>query len=263
VQRKRSRRKTYKPYEKRVDLEAYQRLMRFLRWMTPQLSPEDALRMLPEADDWTVQQLKENARQLADDLARPNSMSLEALIPYIVTGIWGWPSNKRYTYILSDEQGTTSFVLPTLPPGRRPTAEPVLLVRRFPTIEGLCQLASDVQEVLRYLAAGDTSHPFELIGTAIEDRIVRRFARSTKWREADQFLFRDAIRGHDFRAYCFWLLAKLLAEGHAWRVTSCIHCGGFFLKTRRDPPQRPSRFCSELCRRGWHNPKRPKKGVQP
>jgi hypothetical protein len=39
--------KPRKSYQRRVDLVTYQRLMRFLRWISPELSPTDVLRMLP------------------------------------------------------------------------------------------------------------------------------------------------------------------------------------------------------------------------
>jgi hypothetical protein len=41
-----------KPHEKRVDLQPYRRLFRFLRWMHSEVSGADALHMLPESEGW-------------------------------------------------------------------------------------------------------------------------------------------------------------------------------------------------------------------
>jgi hypothetical protein len=253
--RKRSRRKPYKPYEKRVDLADYQRLMRFLRWMNPQLSAEDALRMLPESDAWSARQLKERARTLDKDLTQPRQLPrpfpLRVLIPYIVANKWGWPvktPDGRYL------QGTRLVAAPTLPYGE--VIFPILLKNRYPTIKGLCRLASDLRKPLQYYIEGKEAWAGGRIATAIEGRIVLRLVRT---RERG-FQWTNEVEDLDFRVYCFWLLGQLLVEGHAWRVACCVQCAGFFLKTRRDPPDRPSRFCSEQCRRDWHNPRRPKKG---
>jgi hypothetical protein len=246
--------------------------------------------MLPESDAWSAQQLKENARQLNEALAmraveatlpelagndepgsgsvlvrenRPGFVSsLASLIPHIVMDTWGWPVKGPKG--LYRQGGVILVEAPTLPNGSFMIAS--LLEGRAPTIEGLCQLASDAREALRGLGEGNNKAAGpHLIASAIDGKVVRRLGwgitqEQVRRREAPRFMFTDDVEGFDFGTHCFWLLANLLAEGHAWRVTSCEQCKGFFLKTRRDPPERPSRFCSEQCRRDWHNPRRPKKG---
>ncbi len=87
------------------------------------------------------------------------------------------------------------------------------------------------------------------IAGEIDGRIVKTFHAVGVGGRAGHSCFMEMIKDNDFRVYCFWLLARLLDEGHGWRITQCDQCRGFFIKTRRDPSWRPSRFCSEPCRR--------------
>jgi hypothetical protein len=66
--RKCTRRKTYKPYEKRIDLTDYQRLLRFVRWMRPDVSATDVLRMLPASDRWSEEAIHAKATDLMQAL---------------------------------------------------------------------------------------------------------------------------------------------------------------------------------------------------
>jgi hypothetical protein len=238
-------RKPRKAYEKRVDLTAYRRLLRFVRWMTPHLSADDVLRMLPEADAWSRREWARQGRLLAQALAGEQTRPLAELVPYVVIG-WGRTSGRWARDLLA---------------GRRYANEPVRLRKRPPTMRGLCRLAEDLRRTLDRLlhegewAVGD-------IADEIDGRIVKTFHPIGVGGRAGHSRFMEVIQGNDFRVYCFAVLARLLDEGHGWRLTRCDQCRGFFLKTRRDPPGRPSRFCSEPCRRGWHNPRRPRKGGQ-
>jgi hypothetical protein len=244
--RKRTRRKLHKPHEKRVDLTAYQRLMRFLRYMSPTLSATDVLRMLPESDGWSVQQLKERATKLSEDLA---IWSLAHLIPDIVTGAWGWGMPLPH--------GAHSMIDPTEFPREFAWGSPAPRWGDAFTVERLCRLAGELREVLQDVVAGDAASAGERIRRHLGGQIVLQRLltpeQGFQWPTS-----RDERLSFD--RYCFWLMTKLLVEGHRWRVATCVQCGGFFLKTRRDPPDRPSRFCSDQCRRDWHNPRRPKKG---
>jgi hypothetical protein len=248
---RRPRQRPRKEYERRVDLTPYQRLLRFIRWMRPNLSIEDLLRMLPEADAWSRREWARQARLLVQALAGEQTVAgertrtLAELVPYVVIG-WGQTSGRWERDLLKD---------------RRYANEPVWLRKRPPTITGLCRLADDLRRVLDRLlqegewAVGD-------IADEIDGRIVKTFHPVGVGGRAGHSRFMEVIQDNDFRVYCFALLARLLDEGHGWRLTRCDQCRGFFLKTRRDPPERPSRFCSEPCRRGWHNPRRPRKGGQ-
>jgi hypothetical protein len=262
VQRKRTRRKPYKAYEKHVDLTPHHRLMRFLRWMTPRLSYEDVLRMLPESDAWSAQQLLERAQILAE--APGNERAI--LVPYIVTGHWGWPVRPTFPPGVPEDvrrffghfylQGRRLEPRPRLPREQPIFGEPVLLAGHPPDLNGLCHVATDVRQSLRTMMESGPGWAFLDIARQIEGGVVRRLLCSQRIGEEVQFAFKDAVAGNDFRVYCFWLLTKLLAEGHVWRMAGCVQCGGCFLKSRRDPPGRPSRFCGEHCRRAWHNPRR-------
>jgi hypothetical protein len=160
-----------------------------------------------------------------------------------------------------------------------------LLGRELPTIEGLCQMADDLGVILDDLCETDLPRIYQSWGTDIpnpgdfyhngEVRALCRLRlrvnekitlfippldlrdrgrRQTEWR------IEEHPKDHDFGTYCAWLLVQLIRDGQAWRVTRCTSCQAWFLRVRRDPPGRPARFCSDECRRGWHNPRRPKKG---
>lgn len=237
-------RRPRKAYEKRVDLAPYRRLLRFIRWMTPALSAEDVLRMLPESDTRSTREWAKQTRLLEQALGGEQTRTLTELVPYFVV-VWGQKSG-RWTRELLD--------------GRRYTNEPLWLRKRPPTITGLCRLADDLRRTLDLLLQQGEWVAFDCIADEIHGRIVKTFSwvgprGATGHSRAD-----EEIKDNDFRTYCFGLLARLLHEGHGWRVTQCAKCRGFFLKTRRDPPGRPSRFCGEQCRRDWHNPRRPRKG---
>jgi hypothetical protein len=239
------RRRPRKQYERRVDLTPYQRLLRFIRWMKPAVSVDDVLRMLPEADSWSTREWTRHRRLLGQALAHEQTRTLAELVPYVVVG-WGRKSGRWERDLLA---------------GRRYTNEPVWLRKRPPTIRGLCRLADDLRRPLdRWLQEGEWA--VGDIADEIDGRIVKTFHPVGVGGRAGHSRFIEVIKDNDFRVYCFGLLARLLDEGHGWRLTQCDQCRGFFLKTRRDPPDRPSRFCSEPCRRGWHNPRRPKKGGQ-
>jgi len=237
-------RKPRKAYEKRVDLAPCRRLLRFIRWMTPALSAEDMLRMLPEADTWSTREWAKQTRLLEQALGGEQTRTLTELVPYFVIG-WGRKSGRWARDLLE---------------GRRYSNEPVWLQKRPPTIRDLCRLANDLRRTLDILIREGEWVTFGDIADEIDGRIVKTFHWVGSRGSARNSGFMEVIKDNDFRAYCFWLLARLLDGGHGWRVSECDQCQGFFLKTRRDPPGRPSRFCGEQCRRDWHNPRRPKKG---
>lgn len=287
------RRKPRKPYEKRVDVRPYQRLMRFLRWMTPTLAPTDVLRMLPESDAWLTTHVSDHADNLEEALRYAQNVpeqracltTLAELVPYVVVGKWSWPTPLKFAAdlpenfkrffghflqqgserILRQEIGTKRtdivkslrWALPRKPPA---FGEAVLLKGTTPTIKSLCQLAEDVREPLHRIVEKGPRFAYRPIAQQIQGRVVRTFTWVQEIGQDVQFRFEDTIAGNDFRAHCFWLVARILAEGHAWRIAPCEQCGRVFLKTKQDPPERPGRFCSEQCRRGWHNPRRPKNG---
>lgn len=236
--------KPRKDYEKRVDLAPYRRLVRFIRWINPALSAEHVLRILPEADTWSSREWAKQGQRLKQALAGERTCTLPELIPYFVIG-WGRKSG-RWTRELLD--------------GRRYTNEPLWLGKRPPTITGLCRLADDLRRTLDLLLQQGAWVAFDCIADEIDGRIVKKYSWVGPRGAAGYSRADEEVKDNDFRTYCFALLARLLHEGHGWRVTQCDQCRGFFLKTRRDPPGRPSRFCSEQCRRDWHNPRRPKKG---
>lgn len=269
VQRKRTRRKPYKPYEKHVDLTPYQRLMRFLRWMNPGLSPEDVLRMLPECEAWSAQQLWERAEIMAVASTKERAV----LVPYIVTGHWGWPVRPKLPPGVPEHvrrffgrlylHGTRLEPRPSPPCTETLFGAPVLLAGHPTTVKGLCQVANDVRGTLRTLMDRGPRGAVRYIATQMGGRVVRQLVWSQRIGEDVQFAFKDAVAGNDFRVYCFWLLARLLAEGQVWRIAYCVQCGECFLRTRHDPLNRPSRFCGNYCRRAWHNPRRLQKRREP
>jgi hypothetical protein len=276
-----------------VDLSAYRRLLGFIRCMNSALSAEDVLRMLPEADTWLTTDLSKRARSLnqaVENLSECYAHSMELvwghsrivtvaeLVPYIVVGRWAWPRwptlrNSTDASVAAPLRYPLPGILGWVPHGYPEAAlvreilhlgryadSPVLLEGKPPTTAGLCQLADHLRETLHDMQA---QGPFVIVGRVadeIEGRVIKALHGEQSFRGHGRVFFRDEVVDQDFRAYCFWLLAQFLAEGHCWRLGSCMQCDGLFLKTRRDPPARPSRFCSEPCRRGWHNPRRPKKG---
>jgi hypothetical protein len=302
----RKRSKPRKPYEKRIDLNDYQRLLRFLRWMAPAVSAVGVLRMVPESDRWREEIIPAKANILtralrqAQRLTGPDARvsTLEALIPYIVCGRWAWPETieashwmvqairrqnqdnhlvfrrQPASHILGrdDDDPVTmlSRGLPQQPAGRPPpSGAPVWLGGQPPTVEGLCQVADDVRHILQRLMDESpliSDDTFRLIGQEVNEGLTvvlnRRGDDDHPPPKRISFVFTEAIRGHDFQAYCFWQVARLLVQGHAWRLIPCVQCRHVFLKTRQDPSSRPSRFCGDGCRRAWHNARRPKKGKE-
>jgi hypothetical protein len=236
--------KLRKTYEKRVDLKPYQRLLRFIHDMTPVLAIEDVFRILPEAEAWSSRAWATHIRLLKQALARDQTQTLAELIPYFVVG-WGRKSG-RWTRELLD--------------GRRYAYEPVQLRKRPPTIRGLCHLANDLRRTLDIMLQQGEEAAFDCIADEIDGRIMKTFHRVGPSGRARNSRVMEVAKDNDFRTYCFWLLLRLIDEAHGWRLTQCDQCHGYYLKTRRDPPGRPSRFCGEQCRRDWHNPRRPKKG---
>jgi hypothetical protein len=307
-----------KSYERQIDLAPYQRVMRFLRWMSPTLTAMDVLRMLPESEAWTHEQLVRYASDLENAIAhgaepwtaggpgaplvmvRPQIATcdepLAALVPWAIIGEWTWPTKSRViqghtVYYQGDpSKGPVRGVLPHGLPCVRLSSfglrheglehgEPVLLDGQLPTIAGLCDLAADLRDILQDWCDtnvvriqqrwASVAPPFPDFATNGEVRALCRLgmrisakitlmvslryaSRRTSWR------IKERISDYDFSAYSAWILVQLIRDGHAWRVTRCTSCEAYFLRTRRDPPDRPARFCSDLCRRAWHNPRRGK-----
>jgi hypothetical protein len=285
--------KLRKNYEKRVDLTVYCRLLRFIHWMNPVLSAEDVLRMLPEVDKWKAEELTKRARVLRRTLeslpgrhvasmelvwGRSRTVTLEEFVPYIVIGRWPWPTWPTVPGRMGARApAPIRYPLPEalgiVPPGDLEAAiiggllhvtryanYPVLLEGDPPTTMDLCKLASELRETIHAMLEQGVSAVAGRIADEIEGRVIKTFHCEQSPQSKARFFFLDEILDNDFRAYCFWVLARLLAEGHGWRIACCAQCQGFFLRARRDPPNRPSRFCSDQCRRDWHNPRRPKKG---
>jgi hypothetical protein len=240
--------------------------------------------------------LRKALRQ-AQRLTGPRSSvsTLPALIPYIVCGRWAWPEplepshwleqaawSREGTHVVLRQQAGAIVPglrdddpiskvgrgLPRQPAGYPPPfGAPVWLGGHPPTVETLCQVADDVRDTLQRLmeewplVSLDT---YRLIDQEIAERLtlglVMRDDFTKPPQERTSFAFTEAIRGNDYRAYCFWQVARLLVHGHVWRLAHCIQCGHVFLKTRQDPPGRPSRFCRDACRQAWHNPRRAMRG---
>jgi hypothetical protein len=291
--------KPRKAYEPRVDLMSYQRLMRFLRWMSPELNATQVLRMLPQSDGWTRESLGRYAAELASNLKRTGE-SLSALVPWAVIGAWEWPTKSRIieghrVYYQGnvgegpihtvDWPGLPHVRLmgPALPWKGLERGEPVLLNGQFPTVESLTHLATDLRDILDDLCEADIPRIYQRWGnlappfpdfyqdgelralTRLKTRIAGKVAvsiqlffprgdgtRRSGWR------IEERPTNYDFAAYAAWLLVQLIRDGHAWRVTRCTSCQGWFLRVRRDPANRPAHFCSDECRRAWHNPRRGK-----
>jgi hypothetical protein len=304
-----------KPYERRIDLAPYQRLMRFVCWMSPTLTAMDVLRMIPESESWTHEQAIRYASDLDDAIAhgveplrggapgalpvmvRPRIATfkepLAALVPWAIIGGWTWPTRSRVIqgqtiYYQGDPakgpvRGVESHGLPYvggLPLGVRPPVmeqgKPVWLEGELPTVTGLCHLAADLRDILEDLWDSDVERiqhrwgslalPFPdfltngevralcRLGPRIRGKITLGVSISYQWRTT--WSIQERIRDYDFAAYGAWMLVQLIRDGHAWRVARCTSCEAFFLRIRHDPPDRPARFCSDLCRRAWHNPRR-------
>jgi hypothetical protein len=161
--------------------------------------------------------------------------------------------------------------------------EPVLLNGQFPTVEGLCHLAADLRDILEELCDTDISRiqqrwgnmalplpdffengearALARLGPRIQGRITLYVKLSYRRRDGTGrtvWSIEESPQDYSFPAYCYWQLVQFIRDGHAWRVTRCTSCQARFLRVRRDPNNRPARFCSDACRRAWHNPRRGK-----
>ncbi len=226
-------RKPPKPYQKWVNLEPYQRLILFSHWDPATSNVKD-----PALVPWEVYRGRVGRKMW---LRRRKSPLMAKLEP---SGIW-W--NPDVVQDEAKEVESAAFLNP-----------PVLLSGREPTTRGLLRLAEEVRGVLRILyrqidawwAVKD--HVRDHVGL----QMIEIASGPPGQRMHHGFALVPTARKQDFRAYCFYLLARLMADGHAWRAAKCAQCNKFFLKVRRDPPGRPSRFCKEECRRNWHNERR-------
>jgi hypothetical protein len=282
----------------------------------------DILRMLPQSEEWTHENLARYASDLDDAIAhgvepwrggppgaplvmvRPAIATcdepLAALVPWAVIGEWEWPTKSRTieghtVYYQGDPtKGPARSVRPhglphvrLLSPGLplegMEHGEPVCIDGQFPTIAGLCHLAADLRDILDDLCDTDVVRiqgrwgtlalPFPDFSTNGEVRALCRLGQRiqgkitlgvslqfasgrTAWR------IEEHLQGYDFAAYGAWLLVQLIRDGHAWRVTRCTSCQAWFLRVRHDPTDRPARFCSDECRRAWHNPRRGKASMK-
>lgn len=290
--------KPRKSYQRRVDLAPYQRLMRFLRWMSPELSPLDVLRMLPQSEKWNTEQL---ARYVAD-LSRAieqSGESLATLVPWAVIGRWGWPTKSRVIEghtMYYQEDPDTDRIRAVRPPGLPHVmlsqgiawvgleqGQAVLLDGQFPTVEGLCRLATFLRDVLEDLCETDISRirqrwgervPLVLdffnngevravirLEPSIHGRItpsIRIVSRHEGGTPRSTWYIEEHPQGYDFAAYCAWMIVQMIRDGHAWRVTRCTSCQAWFLRVRRERQGQPRHFCSDACRRAYHNPRRGK-----
>ena len=272
-----------RPYQKRVDLQAYQRLFRFLRWMHPELSVGDVLRMLPEAEEWTEVKWQSAEALLTAVLACPDTVDVPTLATMIATGDWGWPQPlmipdeppedyRRFFSKFSRQGRSLAIYLPGRPDSQAMTlidglrsdrimrGIPVQLQGRLPTIAGLCEVAEALKDLMQKIIEQRKRAilgSYRRIAKEIDGRIAGRFQWRSEMRagegRVDTYQFVSRIQDDDFRVYAFYSLARLLAEGHIWRLVRCERCEAFFLKAKRDRPERPTRFCREACRRTWHN----------
>jgi hypothetical protein len=292
--------KPRKPYEKRVDLTPYQRLLRCLRWMSPELTTVAVLRMFPYSDGWSSSQLQRYAADLDRYVTRGGDTSLPALVPWVAIGAWGWPVKTREiegheVLYWEEHPGCLNVVRPPglphvwllapgLPMSGLERGEPVLMDGQFPTGDGLCHLANELKDILSDLIDTDDQRIRQRYGEDLsrfppdftqngEMRAILRLGPRVRGRvsprvrvsypsssDRSAWHIEEAPDDYEFASYCYWLLLQLIRDGHGWRVACCDQCHGFFVKPRRDPSDRPSRFCGEVCRRAWHNPRRPKKG---
>jgi hypothetical protein len=291
--------KPRKHYQRRVDLAPYQRLMRFLRWMSPELSPMDVLRMLPQSDAWSQPQLHDHTDSLRRTLEQQGE-SLAPLVPQAVLGEWEWPTKSRviegHTVYYQGEinKGPVRVVRwpglpivrllgPGLPYVGLERGQPALIEGSLPTVETLCHLADELRDILEEFSDTDYERIQQRWGSATihvpdfyskgEVRVLLRISPriagkispnvTVHYRSVDGsyrliWSIEDVPLGYDFRAYCLWQLVQLIRDGHAPRVTRCTQCQAWYLRVRRDPTDRPTHFCSDECRRAWHNPRRGK-----
>jgi hypothetical protein len=298
--RRRKTPKPRKPYERRIDLAPYQRLMQFLRWMSLGLQVIDVLRMLPQSENWTPGRLAREAETLSRRLEQWG-VPVAALVPGAVSGTWTWPpASREVRGERASPEGIIERSVQPLPARyggvprvrRRSPADPwvgltpggaELLGGDLPTVEGLCRLADELRDILEDLCETDTARIRQRWGTPPvpvpdfyhngEARALFRLrlrvngkitlsltmvhpretgTRRTGWRIEEQ------PQEHDFATYAAWQLVRVIRDGHAWRLTRCTSCQAWFLRVRRDPTDRPARFCSDVCRRAWHNPRRGK-----
>jgi hypothetical protein len=288
--------------------------------MSLTLTARDLLRMLPESEAWTHEQLARYASALEDAIAhgvepwtgggpeappvmlRPKIATckepLAALVPWAIIGEWTWPTkslvikgqtvNYQGDLAKGPVRGVQPHGLPYVrlsPLGLRHEGlehgEPVLLEGQFPTVTGLCELAVGLKNIVKDLYDNDIERIQREWGTfappfldfhtngevralcRLSPRISGKITIGISLRSASErttWSIQERIGNYDFAAYGGWLLVQLIRDGHAWRVTPCTSCQGCFLRVRRDPANRPAHFCSDECRRAWHNPRRPKKG---
>jgi hypothetical protein len=221
---------------------------------------------------------------------------LAALVPWAIIGEWTWPTKSvvvegQTVYYQGDRtkgpvRGVPPHGLPYVrlsPLGFRHEGlefgEPVLLEGQFPTVTDLCELAVGLKNIVEDLYHNDIERiqrewgtfapPFRDFFTNGEVRALCRLRPRISGKitlgislhsasERTTWSIQERIRNYDFAAYGAWLLVQLIRDGHAWRVTRCTSCQGWFLRVRRDPANRPAHFCSDECRRAWHNPRREK-----
>ncbi len=232
-------RKPPKPYQKWVNLEPYQRLIWFAYWDPATSNVKD-----PALVPWEVYRGRMGRKMWLRRRKSPLLSKLET------TGIWWNPDVEEE----AQQIGSAAFLNP-----------PVLLNGRDPTRQGLLRLAEEIRAILHLLAEAGQDYyaqveAWEVLRHRVQDQVGLQMILIASGppgqRKRHGFALVPTARKQDFRAYCFYLLARLMADGHAWRAAKCAQCNKFFLKVRRDPPGRPSRFCKEECRRNWHNERR-------
>jgi hypothetical protein len=246
--------------------------------------------MLPESAGWPTHELDARAETLRQALERAQCLeglkarvsSLPALVPYIVMGDWAWPKplmQSHWLYQAARRRKDTRAVLrchgPVLVPGSVDDdpvtiivqglplfSHPVWVRGRQPTVNTLWRLANQIRRILRCLIEdwerSTISHEIVLtIERGYRQQLISDVIQQSYRPPALSFPLMERIRNHDFRAYCFWLVRQLLAEGHLARLTRCdADSNHVFLKTRQDFPGRRNRFCSKSCRKAWHNNRR-------
>jgi hypothetical protein len=71
-------------YRRRLDLDAFHRLCRFVRWAGPDLEARDVLRILSHAEGWSTVQIDRTAEKLGQELAR-RTLTPAQVVPAAVT----------------------------------------------------------------------------------------------------------------------------------------------------------------------------------
>lgn len=255
-------------YQRRVDLSAFQRLCRFVRWTAPDLEARDVLRILRVSQQWSTAELARHADHLERIWAK-NGHTLAEAVPEAVTGefqaLGHLPGRRGRSLPREEDLSGVWLTLPGLgqvdygPNWPRSPWErvPSLLQGLPPTVAALRELVDDLRDVLSCLVEGPEGFGHSRIADRLAGQVT--LVPFCNLKQDDASPGRHELRagyrivGDDFGTFCYLVLFRLVSEGQVGRLGRCPIDDQFFIRVRRGGGRRRHHeFCSDVCRSKHH-----------